>query len=229
MASGLATPTTRFDGIIVEQRLDVLGGAVSRFLGPVLAAVAAIAVVVAPAGAATDGDTDGDSVVGSGGIMVFNPLPPPPTVRLDLSVDAHADASGGNPSGAVSIFFPAAGVEVFSGPVSCLEVSGNTAFVGFEDRNSGHTVIRVEDNSATGSPDIVSRPVGLAAGCSIGGPVVTFPLVDGDLVVHDAPPLTSTDQCKDGGWRDFTDDAGHPFKNQGACIAFLRSGPSPRR
>jgi hypothetical protein len=43
--------------------------------------------------------------------------------------------------------------------------------------------------------------------------------VDGTIHV----PLTPTtkDDCKDGGWRDFTDDEGHPFKNQGECIAFL--------
>jgi hypothetical protein len=39
----------------------------------------------------------------------------------------------------------------------------------------------------------------------------------GDVVVRDAP---SKDQCRNGGWRNYTDAAGQPFKNQGQCIAF---------
>jgi hypothetical protein len=44
----------------------------------------------------------------------------------------------------------------------------------------------------------------------------------GDIVVTDAHPplLTSKDQCRDGGWRNFP-----PFKNQGQCIAFVNHGP----
>ena len=34
------------------------------------------------------------------------------------------------------------------------------------------------------------------------------------------PTPTSKDQCKNGGWRTFTDDAGAPFRNQGQCVAF---------
>lgn len=34
------------------------------------------------------------------------------------------------------------------------------------------------------------------------------------------PTPTSKDECKDGGWRSFTDDAGVPFRNQGQCVAF---------
>ena len=32
---------------------------------------------------------------------------------------------------------------------------------------------------------------------------------------------SSKDQCKDGGYRDFTDADGNPFKNQGQCVAFV--------
>lgn len=43
----------------------------------------------------------------------------------------------------------------------------------------------------------------------------------GDIVIQDAPPLpTSTDQCKNGGWKNY----GLTFKNQGQCVAFER-GP----
>jgi hypothetical protein len=33
------------------------------------------------------------------------------------------------------------------------------------------------------------------------------------------PP--SVDSCKQGGWREYVDDAGHGFVNQGGCIAFV--------
>jgi len=39
----------------------------------------------------------------------------------------------------------------------------------------------------------------------------------GDVVVRDAP---SKAQCHDGGWRNYADAAGQPFKSQGDCIAF---------
>jgi len=34
---------------------------------------------------------------------------------------------------------------------------------------------------------------------------------------------TSTDQCRDGGWRTL----GGAFKNQGQCVAFVQRGPQP--
>jgi hypothetical protein len=36
---------------------------------------------------------------------------------------------------------------------------------------------------------------------------------------------TSTDQCRDGGWRTL----GGAFKNQGQCVAFVQRGPQPKR
>ena len=102
--------------------------------------------------------------------------------------------------------------------MTCLVVTGNRAIIGFEDASDGHVTAEVVDN-ATDSPDTFAVVLG-ATGCS---PVGTspFPLVSGNFVVHDAVPLTSKDQCKDGGWRDFTDDEGQPFENQGDCIAFV--------
>lgn len=37
------------------------------------------------------------------------------------------------------------------------------------------------------------------------------------------PPRTpeTRDDCRHGGWRDHVDDGGRPFRNQGACIAFV--------
>jgi hypothetical protein len=183
----------------------------SRFLCSVMVVVAGMAVIAAPASAAPDEDF----VTGMGEIVVVGPFGP---VVLGVFIDAHSDASGGNPSGTVDVFLPGDG-SFFNGPLTCLVVTGNTAIIGFEDASDGHVTAEVVDNSATGGPDTFAVIVG-ATGCS---PVSSpFPLVSGDLVVHDAVPLTSKDQCKDGGWRDFTDDEGNPFENQGECIAFVQ-------
>ena len=37
-----------------------------------------------------------------------------------------------------------------------------------------------------------------------------------------APTPTSARDCRHGGWRDLADDAGRPFRNQGACIRYVR-------
>ena len=186
----------------------------SRFLRSVLVAVAVMTVILAPASAAPDEDF----VVGTGEIVVAPPGFPP--VVLSVFIDAHSDASGGNPSGTVDVFFPTG--SIFNGPVTCLVVTGNRAIIGFEDASDGHVTAGVVDNSATGGPDTFAVILG-QTGCS---PVPEpFPLVSGDFVVHDAVPLTSKDQCKDGGWRDFTDDEGQPFDNQGECIAFVQHAP----
>jgi hypothetical protein len=177
----------------------------SRFLRTVVVAVAIMTVIVAPASAAPNEDF----VTGSGQIVVFPPGGTIPPSLLDLFVDAHSDASGGNPSGTVDVG------SIFEGPVTSLVVTGNTAIIGFEDASDGHVTAAVVDNSATGAPDTFA----LATGTAASGPL---PLVSGDFVVHDAVPLTSKDQCKRGGWRNFTDDEGHPFENQGECIAFVQ-------
>jgi hypothetical protein len=39
------------------------------------------------------------------------------------------------------------------------------------------------------------------------------------LVVADVPQSSS--DCKNGGWRNVTDDAGQPFRNQGQCVSFV--------
>lgn len=38
------------------------------------------------------------------------------------------------------------------------------------------------------------------------------------VVVANTP--TNKDACKQGGWQDYTDDAGTPFRNQGGCVSF---------
>jgi hypothetical protein len=43
-------------------------------------------------------------------------------------------------------------------------------------------------------------------------------------VVGDPTSPTNKDQCKNGGWQNFTDTNGQPFRNQGQCIAFVNRG-----
>jgi hypothetical protein len=42
------------------------------------------------------------------------------------------------------------------------------------------------------------------------------------------PPPVPIDkhQCKDGGWRNFADDQGQPFRNQGQCVSFVEPTPT---
>jgi hypothetical protein len=132
----------------------------------------------------------------------------------------RVERSGGKPERIFDIFLPG-DASIFTGPVTCLVVTGNTAIVGFEDAREGHVISEVVDNSATGSADTIGLVLG-ATGCSPGSGIEALPLVSGDVVVHDALALTSKDQCKNGGWRDFTDDQGRPLDNQGQCIAFVQ-------
>jgi hypothetical protein len=60
--------------------------------------------------------------------------------------------------------------------------------------------------------------------CPTSPPLTPPPITDGDITVHDAPPLpTAKDQCKNGGWRSF----GGRFKNEGQCVAFVQRRPQP--
>jgi hypothetical protein len=180
-----------------------------RLLRAVLVAAAVMTVMAAQVGAAPDEDfVIGTGTHESGGYL------------FDVTIDAHADASGGDPSGTVTV--TTLSIVVTTGPVTCLEVTDNTALLAFEGTVLGHVTLQVMDNDGTGSPDTISidtsNPGGV--GCVPGGGI-EFPLVSGDFIVHDAVPLTSKGQCKEDGWRDFTDSEGHPFENQGLCVAFV--------
>ncbi len=177
------------------------------------------------------------------------PQPPPPaqdsvvggaTILSQfrgLSVDAHSDADGSNPSGEASAELRS--TYLVSGHVTCMTVVGNRATVGFavdsgfsESGNLGH-VIFVEDNGSPGAGlDLANDVEAALPPTSCPAPtdedLVPFPFIPirpqpiaaGDITVVDAPPLpTSKDQCTNGGWELFD------FKNQGQCIAFVNHGP----
>jgi hypothetical protein len=145
-----------------------------------------------------------DSVTGSG-------VSPEAFCNGAIEIDAHSGPIGENPSGHVTCG------TLFDGPVTCLNVQGNTALLTVIDDVFGTVSVRITDAGPTGDRiDAFPTP----GGCP--GPLPQYLIIQfsGDVVVVDAPPLpTSKDQCKHGGWRNFPG-----FKNQGACVSFVATG-----
>jgi hypothetical protein len=176
--------------------------------------------------------------------------PPPPPPQLDaatatgsvdsgggfsnIQVDAHSGPSGENPGGSAS-FDTTVHLQVgsqtvdadvvVSGPVTCLNVTGNEAVIKIDatiDLSTGQRFfqtigIDLVDNGGFGSDLFITFFTGAPADCS-GGVVSGFPLA-GRAVVFDAKPLPTTkEQCMNGGWKQFG------FKSQGLCLAFVKHG-----
>jgi hypothetical protein len=173
-------------------------------------AMALLAVLASPAAAQVPTQ---DSVTGSG--TALSPIGP-----FTFDIDAHSGPSGENPTGQVTFRF-VTGELFFAGPVTCLFVDDNVARMHVDAGPPfGIVILEVTDSP---SGDLMSGfPTGDGGGdCSqFGGFRTDFPLLSGDLVVVDAPPLpTSSDQCKNGGWRNFPG-----FKNEGDCVSFVATG-----
>ena len=68
------------------------------------------------------------------------------------------------------------------------------------------------------------------ADCVVIALEVTGSPPDFELIVATAPisfrPETRAD-CMGGGWRNFTDDRGRPFRNQGGCVRFVAADREP--
>jgi hypothetical protein len=183
-----------------------------------LAIVFAIgAVLLAPAwsGAQTPAQ---DSVVASGFSGIFT----------NIDTNVTSGPNGENPAGHAAA--DAVGEHFVSASITCLSVSGNTAvvagslqpnalgFAGFVQTliDNGPASAELDEFNAVGTSDVPTV-------CPPPSPFVQL-LFGGDIVVVDAPPLpTSTDQCKNGGWRTF-----NVFKNQGDCVSFVATrGKNP--
>jgi hypothetical protein len=152
-----------------------------------------------------------DSVTGGGRI-----------VGASFGVDARSGPSGENPTGTVIVRSSILLGFRVEGPVTCLNVTGNRAVIGFANTLGDAFLgaggfIEVTD----GTPDtFTSRRIASGDSLTICPPPLGIggsTLGEGDIVVVDAPALpTSKDQCKNGGWRSFG-----VFKNQGDCVSFV--------
>jgi hypothetical protein len=98
--------------------------------------------------------------------------------------------------------------------VTCLAVDGNNAVIGFVDERAGPLGTLVNDSGGPGSDGFAAFPG--PTDC-LTAPGISLSPIFGDFAVYDAP---SKDQCKHGGWRNYTDAGGQPFSDQGDCIAF---------
>lgn len=180
--------------------------------------------------------------------------PPPPPLLQDsvvgeatileqfrgLSVDAHSDPDGSNPTGQASA--GSRSTYSVSGHVTCMTVVGNRATVGFAvdsgfsvSGSLGHLIF-VEDNGSPGAGvDLANDVEAAVPPTSCPAPtdedLVPFPFIPirpqpieaGDIAVVDAKPLpNSTAQCMSRGWQQLG------FANQGLCVAFVERGPGPQ-
>jgi hypothetical protein len=167
-----------------------------------LLAVLALSVA-ATAGVPVASAQTGDSVTGQAQVRLG-------TLIFDFSFDAHSGPSGEQPRGLVN-----------GSTVTCLNVGGNQAIIG-----TTTNAIFVEDNDGAGQDRVGAEFVSITTcphPATISGTPLTFGpfrIANGDIVIHDAPPLpTSTKQCKQGGWQTF-----NVFKNQGDCVSFVATG-----
>jgi hypothetical protein len=144
-----------------------------------------------------------------------------------INVSAQSGTSGENPSGQVLWHSGGGLAPTITGPVTCLNVTGNTAVLNFQatevDGGGSFPVgIGTLELVANGGPgrDTFGFSVGARSpsDCSpLTVPAFAGTFSSGGVVIFDAPPLPiSKAQCKNGGWRNFPQ-----FKNQGQCVAFV--------
>jgi hypothetical protein len=186
--------------------------------------VAAAVAVGAAAGAfAATAEAQGDSVDSEGlGVITvaFRPF--------EFFLDAHSGPAGENPTGLV-VWRDR--VDLVRGPVTCLNVTGNRATIGFANQEGTLPEVKggfiyAEDNGTPGvGRDKVAGRYDTTAIPTVCPPntLVYRPGDDGDTVtsgelnVHDAPSLpTRIAQCRNGSWRNYG-----VFKNQGDCVSFV--------
>jgi hypothetical protein len=154
---------------------------------------------------------------------------PPPGLGavIDIDINAFSGPSGENPGGSVSfdilinrITHPEPFPLNISGPVTCLNVSGNAALIN-ADTSLGPVTVELVDNGGGGLDGFGVGYGNASADCSsFPSGVFEFPydhsLGAGRAVVFDAQPFPTTKfQCRNGGWARFG------FKNQGQCLVFV--------
>ncbi len=143
---------------------------------------------------------------------------------IDIQVDASSGPSGENPTGSAS--FHPAGILPISGPVSCLNVTGNTAVITVQGPFANLPgllgfSLRVVDNGGSGLDSFQYWPadpeVPDPIDCKVGSLDWFGGALIGRAVVFDAPAgPTSRRQCRHGGWVKFG------FRSKKQCFRFVR-------
>ncbi len=159
----------------------------------------------------------GDSVVGSGTARFVSPDLAGLTVPF--SIDVRSGPSGEDPVGSLQLFI------AFDDP-TCLAIrSGggqvaDEAVINFRNTLTGARVLVRIAGGTSGPRQIWLSTASSASDCSFVPPISIAEVIEGGISIFDAPPLpTTTDQCKNGGWRNFG-----VFKNQGDCVNFVATG-----
>jgi hypothetical protein len=149
---------------------------------------------------------------------------------FDIRVEASSGPSGEDPGGHVSFGFnPIFEVEPVTGPVTCLEVSGNTAVMTVAGPFSSFPgflafTVKLVDNGGSGLDRFQYFPVppenSQYLDCRANPPTdFGGPLIGRAEVFDSPPPPTSKRQCMRGGFAQFG------FRSAGQCIAFVNHGP----
>jgi hypothetical protein len=103
----------------------------------------------------------------------------------------------------------------------------NTGVCSLADYISQHPNARILNSSTGGGVHLV---VGFASATDqFDGNVDAFRIAtsSSDTTYDFEPNLptpTSKDQCKEGGWQNYADANGTPFKNQGDCVSYVATG-----
>jgi hypothetical protein len=146
---------------------------------------------------------------------------------FNIDISAQSGPTGENPTGHGSYNLGSPSGLLVAGPVTCLQVSGHIAYIGFNDTTFGFGAIGVKlvDGGVAGSSlDTFDSFLGNGSttNCGFRPLLGDLPVVGGDVQVIDAPSVPgSTADCKNGGWQNF----GAVFKNQGQCVAYVERGP----
>ncbi len=128
-----------------------------------------------------------------------------------------------HPTGTASLTAPLLNT-TFTGPVTCLAVNGNSATLNFVVTNPSNPA-----ESLVFTYSVIDSPAGdlFIDGFNQRSPTdcsarssFPEPIISGDVVVVDAHPPTTKEQCKHGGWKTYG-----VFKNQGDCVSFVVRQP----
>jgi hypothetical protein len=176
----------------------------------------AIAATLAPIAAAQVPTQD--SVSGSGIVTFHGPGLEGLTTAFDISI--RSGPTGEQPTGSLQLVVP------FTDP-SCVVIRDGggeeppSATINLLNTLTGLRVVIQISGGAAGPQFIAAFFASSPTDCAFRTEPSTnvAEVISGHIDIVDAPPLpTSTQECKNGGWRAFG------FKNQGDCVSFVATG-----